>query len=334
MRILYLIDRGIMGGLQRHTQCLAECLKDEHEVVVCVYGCGGPVVDSMRAAGLDVRVLGGKSGHDLVALPKFARLLKTFRPDVIHAHMLGFLPLVYLALFARKIPLVLSHHTAPGPEGLATRLFRWRIDYHLAVSQATLELLKKYNPQVRGEVFYNPVRVARTERVEKVRAVGMVGRGAKVKDWPSFHRVEALVRDIDPGVEFWNLGEKENCPNGREMIGKMNLMLMTSFSEQMPTVVLEAFAERTPVCGFIPQGGMAEILTYSSGPLREVFIADRDCEKLAGIVRRILADEKLRQDLIEDGWRIVTEYFDAERLCRGRLAGIYRNVMNRSVEEV
>lgn len=329
MRILYLMDRGIMGGLQRHTQCLADCLKNEHEVVVCVYGCGGPVVESMRATGLDVRVLEGKSGHDFGALPKFVKLLKTFRPDVIHAHMLGFLPLVYLALCARKIPLVLSHHTAPGPEGLLTRLFRRRIDYHLAVSQVTLELLKQCNPLAKGEVFYNPVQIWNDRSGSsktRSRSVGMVGRAADVKDWPSFHRVEALVKASDPNIEFWNLGETENCPNGRERIGEMGVMLMTSYSEQMPTVVLEAFAERTPVCGFIPAGGLPEILAYSSGPLREVFIPDRDPEKLAEIVRRILADDGLRQALVEDGWKIVTEHFDAERLCRGQLVNIYRKL--------
>ena len=126
----------------------------------------------------------------------------------------------------------------------------------------------------------------------------------------------------DKGVQFLNAGEKSTC-DGREAIAKMDLFVMTSKHEELPTTVLECFALGTPVCGFIPVGGMSDILKFSTGPLREVFIAGRSCEKLADIVMDLLAHPEKRQALIEDGRRILENHFDAEKNCRGRLMEIY-----------
>ena len=127
----------------------------------------------------------------------------------------------------------------------------------------------------------------------------------------------------DKGVQFLNAGEKSAC-DGREAIAKMDLFVMTSKHEELPTTVLECFALGTPVCGFIPVGGMSDILKLSGGPLREVFIAERSCERLSDIVMDLLAHPEKRQALIEDGRRILEDHFDAEKNCRDRLMGVYR----------
>ena len=131
----------------------------------------------------------------------------------------------------------------------------------------------------------------------------------------------------DKGVQFLNAGEKSTC-DGREAIAKMDLFVMTSKHEELPTTVLECFALGTPVCGFIPVGGMSDILKFSTGPLREVFIAERSCEKLADIVLDLLAHPEKRLALIEDGRQIVESHFDAEKSCRGRLMEIYEKCSN------
>ena len=117
-------------------------------------------------------------------------------------------------------------------------------------------------------------------------------------------------------------------PNGRSWISKMDVFVLTSKHEEMPTVVLEAFAERTAICGFIPEGGMEEILSYSTGPLKEVFIKDRDTNRLAEIVLSLVNDEAKRNAVIEDGWQILQNHFDADRLVKGRLVEVYRMVIN------
>ena len=173
-----------------------------------------------------------------------------------------------------------------------------------------------------------------------MKVIGMVGRSDPAKGWQSYAEVAGSIKEVEAcgvGVDKTEALEKFGSaaevvdwkgiqPNGREWIRKMNLFVLTSKHEEMPTVVLECFAERTPICGFIPEGGMSEILSYSNGALKEVFIAKRDCEKLAAIVERLLKDEALRRRVVEDGWQILTNHFDAERNCRGQLMDVYRRL--------
>ena len=170
--------------------------------------------------------------------------------------------------------------------------------------------------------------------------IGMVGRNAAAKDWKSF---AGLARRL-PQIEAWGVGvsmeeaaalDKDFAcvkwkgfqSDGRAWIRKLDLFVLTSKHEEMPTVVLECFAERTPICGFIPAGGMQEILSLSDGPLKDVFIEERDIDKLADIVRRIISDDDLRDSLVEDGWQILANHFDAEKNCREQLMDIYRRVL-------
>lgn len=169
----------------------------------------------------------------------------------------------------------------------------------------------------------------------------MVGRCDPAKGWQAYAQIAASIKE----VEAWGVGVnkdealekfgsaaevvdwKGKQPNGREWIRKMDLFLLTSKHEEMPTVVLECFAEKTPICGFIPEGGMSEILSYSNGALKEIFIEERSCEKLVEIVKRLLDEEDLRRRVIEDGWQILTNHFDAEELVRTGLIPIYRNLL-------
>ena len=212
------------------------------------------------------------------------------------------------------------------------------------------EELELNNPTIQQS--NNPTISNQTIKQSNNFIVGMVGRNADQKDWPSFHKVEELVKgqfsgclisdsliegagksnnpksnnQTIPSVEFLNAGEHSLC-DGRAAIRKMDLFLMTSKHEELPTTVLECFMERTPICGFIPRGGMEDILELSNGPLREVFIKERDCGKLADIVMDLLAHPKKRQALVEDGWQILEGHFDAEKNVRGRLMEIYKNCL-------
>ena len=101
---------------------------------------------------------------------------------------------------------------------------------------------------------------------------------------------------------------------------------MTSISEELPTTVLECFALGTPICGFLPDGGTSDILQYSKGPVKEAFIEERSCERLAELVLDLLAHPEKRRAMVEDGRRILEGHFDAEKNARGQLMGIYEGL--------
>ena len=338
MKVLYISDRR-MGGIVNHVKCLTECLPPEVErYVIGEYG------DEPFA---------GKSGHSIREWFQIRRVIKRFRPDVIHFNTIPLFMALYVKLFW-KGGVVCSIHTPSNPKPrFSRRLVNWAVQpcYWLPVSDANWKRFKAYHPGVKGEVFYNPIKIARSDWVFGRRdqgkegesndqaikqsnnfIVGMVGRNADVKDWPSFHRVEDKVKGRGEGeqwsVEFLNAGEKEEC-DGRAAIAKMDLFVMTSKSEELPTTVLECFMLGTPICGFIPVGGTSDILGFSKGPVRAAFISERDCDKLADIVMDLLSHPEKRQALVEDGRQILENHFDAEKNVRGQLMEIYKKVEGR-----
>lgn len=355
MRVLYVISTGILGGIERHVQCLSRCLTEDRttgaEVKVLVLGEGGPIASALMADGIDVVAFGAKSGHDLSLFLKFRRLMRGWRPDVVCPQMPMLVPMLYFNLFDRRTPLVRSIHTPTGREsrlvGLVTGLLGRRYDRFLPVSGSTWKEYTAAHPWAsgRGEVFFNPLRLAppKPRTANSPLRVGMIGRIADQKDWGSFAAVAALG-----GADFVAAGGTRedaatllggNAPgldavrwegrksDGRAWIASLDLFVMTSKHEQLPTVILECFAEGTPVCGFIPEGGLSEILEFSEGPLRDVFIPRRDPAELSLIVRRLVGDVSLRAALAADGRRIAERHFDAEKNCRGRLMEIYREAI-------
>lgn len=317
MRVLYISDRQA-GGIVSHVKCLTSCLPSEVERYVIGLGGDEPFA--------------GTSGHDWREWFQIRRVIRDFRPDVIHFHTNPLLMELYVKWFGHT-RVICSIHTPSSPRPrLDRRLVNWAAEpcYWLPVSQVNWARFKTAYPQANGEVFFNPIRLGSLTRERATVpsagfVVGMVGRSAPVKDWPSFHRVEEIVRATSPEVSFLNAGEEEYC-DGRDALRRMSVLMITSISEELPTVVLEAFALGTPVCGFIPKGGMHDILAFSQGPLREVFIEERSVEKLAAIVTRLKGDADLRRALVIDGRQIVENHFDAEKNVRGRLMELYRGV--------
>ena len=350
MKVLYVINTGLVGGLQRHVLCLMETLKGIAETAVVINTEIEPqVVDMFVAKGLKVYRLNGKSGHDWRIVKRFRKVLQAFRPDIIHAHGLPIFCLFYLCIFHRNIPVFHSLHTPPQKPSWRNwfmwKLLEWRVLYWLPVSSSTWERFQKLHPKVKGEVFFNPVRIVnrgyegrggfnRVEHVDHVErgggksmscvehvdglrgngfkgrhaVVGMVGRNADQKDWPSFHKVERLVKERMPDLMFLNAGEDTVC-DGRAAIAQMDLFIMTSKHEQLPTTVLECFALGTPICGFLPDGGTKDILAFSNGAVRDAFINGRDCSELARLVEALILDGARRRNMAEDGWNILVNHF-------------------------
>jgi len=324
MRVLYVSDRG-EGGIKRHVQCLRSCLPPEVE---------------RYTIGED-EPFAGKNGHDVREWLQIRRVVKWFRPDIVHFHTPCFLMALYVRLFS-KAKIVCSWHTPTnGNVGLGVKVFFAILGkncYFLPVSGATWAGLKKWLPYAQGEVFFNPLKrvvscqelgvsgVTTNPLTTNHFTVGMVGRNADQKDWPSFHRVEELVKAKMPSVKFLNAGENGMC-DGRAAIREMDVFVMTSKHEQLPTTMLECFAEGTPICGFVPEGGTQEVLDFSKGPLKSVFVKERDCGKLAKMVAELLQSPERRQALVEDGRQILEGHFDAEENCHGQLMAVYQRLM-------
>lgn len=147
MKILYISDRQD-GGILRHVRCLRDCLPSD--VKTYEIGRGGD------------EEFAGISGHNIQEWIQIRRVIRTFKPDIVHFHIPALLMAMYVRLFTR-LPVIRSWHTpTDGRESLKDKVMRWvlgRNCYYLPVSEKTWEGLKRWCPNIKGEVFYNSIRI-------------------------------------------------------------------------------------------------------------------------------------------------------------------------------
>lgn len=106
LRVVQVITSLPTGGAERQLELLVG-RTHEHTTTIALYE-GGPVADSMRAAGHQVDVLGMRGWRRVVAPVRLARQLRRLRPDVVHVHLLAAqlwgIPAARLA----RVPVVVS----------------------------------------------------------------------------------------------------------------------------------------------------------------------------------------------------------------------------------
>lgn len=245
----------------------------------------------------------------------------------------------------------------------AVRLLVRRVDRYLPVSEATWTAAKSWLklPAERGTIFHNPVSLAAMPAPDRAGVrrelglpceaplVGMVGRMEHRKGWSSFLEVCRRIGASRPEVHFLAVGdgrlrdELRRRPaatelgaslhwtgfrqDARRLIGGMDVLLLTSKHEEMPTTLLEAFAMFTPVVGFVPDGGTREVLALADAQPVSLLDAARDCARAARQTMDLLDDCEKRRRLAANARRLVETHFDARQNC-GTLVDIYRQAVS------
>jgi len=108
-------------------------------------------------------------------------------------------------------------------------------------------------------------------------------------------------------------------PRLRELYRSADLLVMPSFDEGVPVVLMEAMAAQVP-CVATRITGIPELIRDEVDGL---LVAPSDEEALAAAIRRCVDDPELRRRLGQAGRKRVREVFDLERNC-GTLAEIFR----------
>lgn len=113
MKILMLVTgNSLQDGVNRHVLAVAPAVNDvaDCEVAVCTISEPGAFTDALEKAGVRTFALGCPHGHDLRLLPRFGRVMRTFRPDVVHAHNYALALRLSMSLFHRRTPVVATCH--------------------------------------------------------------------------------------------------------------------------------------------------------------------------------------------------------------------------------
>ena len=223
MKILCIDQFSELGGAQQCLRDLAPFMTDAGFKLSAMLPPGGPLVDSMRRAGVPVDELpigayacGPKTASDVLRFPvdtlraasAIRRAVDRDRIDLVYVNGPRVLPAAVLA----GVPIVFHAHNVVG-HGYARALLRWcfhRFDGPvIAVSRFVANTLAGLLPSDRLKVVHNGVFApAPAERNFKGSSpwVGIVGRISPEKGHLDFIRAAGIVARADPDVRFVVVG--------------------------------------------------------------------------------------------------------------------------------
>ncbi|HEX6164451.1 MAG TPA: glycosyltransferase [Vicinamibacterales bacterium] len=301
---------------------------------------------------------------DLATAWKLSKIIRQWKPQIVHAHDPHAVSMASLALsFAAP---------DPRPKTIASR----RVDFHLqshtfsqwkyrqvdgfiAASHAIKNILIQDGiPAARIDVVHDGIDV---EKLQNRPAVDLhaeywlphgvpviVNVGALVGHKGQKYLIDAMplvLREVpdahlfifgegdlraplEKQVKQLGLGKRVLLPGFREdvlsLVKCADLFVMSSVTEGLGSAVLDAMAMGHAVVG-TNAGGIPEAIVHEETGL---LVAPADAKALAAAIVRLLKDEELRKQFGEAGRARVAEHFGVDRLVEGTL-DVYRRIAAR-----
>lgn len=291
---------------------------------------GGPLLKLLDRYNIRSTILGGKNGHDPLVAFRLFTFLRNESPDVLHVHAVSLAAALTLQVLRNTKVVATEHMSKLGRRVPPKSQLLWRLLYFRAAKvicvsnstkEAVLDIFPKLAPRV--ETIYNGIPVKATDptadhdRTLPIKSsgevvVGAVGRLADGKGWMEFLDIAKELSSTHPHVTFQVIGDGPSYKalvaqsqqlgvagsvkfmgyrsNPRELIKNMDAYLLLSEHEACPLTLIEAFAEKTPVTGFLPLGGVSEI-NGGISPL----IAKRNTSSVVKVLSELLEHESKRK---------------------------------------
>ncbi len=366
MRVLHIdTEKGWRGGEQQALY-LALGLARRGVENLCVGQPGKPYVERCAAKGLAVDAIRMRGEADPVAVARLRRLLRTWRPDVVHmhtshAHTLGVLASrsagVGRTVVSRRVDFSIYRNALR----LSWLKYRFGVDAYVAISHGVrAQMVKDGIPAARIRIVHSGIDLARFDGVrphDYQAEFGLPPGAPVIGDVAAFgwHKAqEVLVRATPrileslPEARVFLIGEGECMERVRaeaERLGVSGRIIFTGFRTDVPSLVagmhcfvmcsvleglctslLDALALRRPAVGSAV-GGIPEVLVDGVTGLT---VPPNDPDALAAAVLRVLRDPALARRLAEAGRRHVEEKFTVDAMVEGTL-GVYRELVPETV---
>ena len=296
MNILYVITGLGLGGAERVVVDLADQMNALGHTVKIAY-LTGEVLVRPASDKIEIIALNLNSKNDLLSAPiKYKKLLKKFRPDIVHAHM------VHANIFARvnrigcSVPkLICTAHSSN--EGGKARMLAYRFTNRLSnintnVSQKATESLISKGAFSKNNLItvYNGIDLSKfeknksinTDRDNNIIDIISVGRLSDAKDYPNLinafaelkknittnvrltvvgdgelrPQIEALIKQLDLDNDITLLGRRSDIP---ELLSQAGIFVLASKYEGFGLVIAEAMACECYVVA-TDSGGVSEVM--------------------------------------------------------------------------
>jgi glycosyltransferase involved in cell wall biosynthesis len=349
LRILHLDAGREWRGGQRQVMLLANGLRERGLEPLVVSPPNSPLIHRLHDRGIAASAIAMRSDWDLAAARRLRTLIRTWRPDIVHAHDARSHAVALLALFRRAdVPLIVTRRVAIEPKHGRIKYGR-RVRRFIAISNAVRDALERSGVEPsRISVVYSgvpapppvPPRDWRTECGWPADTVicGVVGAMTAEK---GFDRLAAIARalpdDLRPRTRLLLLGGRKV---GRDSLGGvetffagfvdavqpamagLDVLWHPSSSEGLGTVVIDAMALRVPPIAFAV-GGLVEIIESDRTGL---LVPRDDTRQFAIAAARLIRDGALRRQLGSAGPERARA-FEVSRMVDGAMA-VYEDVLN------
>ena len=237
MKILYLITGLGLGGAEKVVADLADQMHELGHNVKIAY-LTGDVLVKPASSDVEIIALHLNSAKDfLLASKKYQKLIKRFRPDVVHSHM------VHANLFARlnralcPVPKLIctAHNSNEGGKArmLAYRLTNRLSDINTNVSQEATDSLIRKGAFKKSNVMtvHNGIDLSKFEKVSSSQALDQnvinlisVGRFNDQKDYPNLINAFAEIKkNITTNIRLTIVGDGELRAQIEAMIKQLDL---------------------------------------------------------------------------------------------------------------
>lgn len=261
-RVLQLIDGLNIGGAEMILLELVKGLRERGFDVAVGYSTPGPLAERLLADGVDVVQLPRLARVDPLLFINTYRLVKDFRPQIVHTHLFKSDFHGRLAAHLAGVPVVLStlHSTdrwaQKFPLGL---LYGWTAkfaDRLIAVSDDLSQFHQKYT-QVAARKFITiengvDLEVHRYSAVARANMrtafgiaedeflFGIIGRLTPPKNHENFLSAAALIHAALPEARFVIVGDgalRNNLEARVDALGLTEVVLFTGFRDDIPDIM-------------------------------------------------------------------------------------------------
>jgi len=350
MRVLHILPNFGPGGAERLVVDLMEAMdKERFEVAaVSLFPESGTMLEQeIREKGLKVFFLNKRLGPDPKVMVSLYRLIRDFKPHVVHTHRYV-LRYALLPILRNHVPIrVHTVHNVAHKEVDAAGKWAHKLAFRffgvvpVSISQEVATTIKAvYGTRIRTPVIYNGIP---TERFLNVAPVGPkeqtvvllhVGRFAPQKNHFLLVRGFAQAFEQYPAMELWLVGDGSLRPEVErqvqeaglqervrflglrkdvpKLLAQADMLLLPSDWEGVPLVVLEAMAAGKPVVA-TRVGGIPELVEDG---LTGILVPPQDPQALAAAIVRLVQDAELRRKMGEAGRRRALEQFDIRKTAR------------------
>lgn len=347
LRVLHLDSGRDWRGGQRQVLLLARGLRDRGHEPLVVGTPDAPLVQRVRARGLAASAVRMRGDWDLPAARRVRALVRTWRPDLVHAHDARAHAIALAALFGKRIPLVVTRRVSFVPKAGPLKYGR-RVARFIAISQAVRDaMIEGGVDAARIDVVYSGVPTPVVARPRDWRhecrwpadvvVCGVVGAMTAEKGVAALESIAAALPDVTRrrarlvllggtasgpctigGMEGFRAGFVDEV---HAAMAGLDVLWHPSSAEGLGTAVIDAMALGVAPVAFAV-GGLRELIEDGRSGL---LVPPADIAEFAQAAARLVESAPFRAALAARG-RERARDFDVSHMVEGTL-GVYRQLL-------